>query len=96
MGERESDPRARHFIRKRERTLNRSQVEQMDRDDEALAECGNALCPSWCALLQRCDVLLEQLQQQRARYLCPLPAATRHDERQSRAWIRDIRCIRGA
>jgi hypothetical protein len=46
---RERNSRVRHLLRKRERTLNRRQVEQMDRDDEVLAECSHTLFPSWCA-----------------------------------------------
>ena len=45
MGEREEDSRASYFVCKRERTLDRREVEQMDRYDEVLAECCHALCP---------------------------------------------------
>ena len=68
----------------------------MDCDDEVFAKCGYTLCLSWCAPAQGRDVLLELLQQLLTRDLCPLPVTTRHDERQSRARIGDIRCVRGA
>jgi len=76
------DPRARHFVCKRESALHRSQVEQVNRNDEVGAESRDALCTAWSSP-QRRHVALEQLKQLLARGLRPLPAATCHDEGQT-------------
>jgi len=70
--------------------LHGSQVEHVDRDDEARAKSRDALCAlaTGSASSHRPGhVMLEQLEQLRARSFRPLPTATGHDEGQARAGV---------
>ena len=62
----------------------------MDRNDEARAKSRDALCAvaAGSASSRRArHVMLEQLEQLRARSFRPLPTATGHDEGQARAGV---------
>jgi hypothetical protein len=75
----------RHLARKRKGALHGgSQVEHVDRNDEARAKRRDALCTVTVAAGSASShrpghVMLEQLEQLRARTFRPLPTTTRHD-----------------
>jgi hypothetical protein len=76
------DSRARHLARKCKGALHGSQVEHVDRNKACAKSC-DALCAvvAGSASSHRPGhVMLEQLEQLRARSFRPLPTATRHDE----------------
>ena len=74
----------------------------MNRDDQARAKRLNAALGSPTIgppappprQIKPRDVVLEHLEQLRARRLRALPVATRHDERQARAGVLDARLVR--
>ena len=80
----------RHLAGKRKGALHGSQVEHVDRDDEARAKSCEPLCAvaaGGASSHRARRVMLEQLEQLRARSFRPLPTATGHDEGQARAGV---------